>query len=477
MTTQRHTSNSFLPLAVLLAGTFMVVLDFFIVNVALPSMQRSLGAGASATEWVLAGYGVALATLLITAGRLGDAFGRRRLFTIGMVVFTLASAACGASPDAGVLVAGRVAQGIGAALLSPSVLSIIGVLYQGQDRTRALGAYGLVLGLAAVGGQLLGGALMTLDPAGLGWRSVFLINLPIGALALAFTRALVPESRAAARAQLDPLGTLLLTDGLVALVIGLVEAPRHGWPLWSWGVLGGAVAFFAALLLQQRGRLRRGRTALLDPALVRERSFAAGLGLQVLFWAGQASFFLVLALYLQEGRHLSPLQAGGVFTITAAAYLATSLRAPQFTAMHGRRVVVAGALTLCAGHAALLLTAQSIGTGGSTWLLAPGLLLVGAGMGLCVTPLTAISLAPLAEKSAGAASGALSTVQQLGNAIGVAVTGAIFFGGLGGGFAHAFALSAAQLAGLLLAVALLARLLPAPAPRHPARGEMAIADA
>jgi EmrB/QacA subfamily drug resistance transporter len=462
-----------MPLAVLLAGTFMVVLDFFIVNVALPSMQRSLGAGASATEWIVAGYGVSLAALLITSGRLGDAFGRRRVFACGLALFTLASAACGAAPDAGVLVAARVLQGVGAALLSPSVLSIIGVLYRGQERTRALGAYGLVLGLAAVGGQLLGGVLMKLDIAGLGWRSVFLINVPIGVLALAAARSLVPESRAPVRAQLDPLGTLLLTDALVALLLGLVEGPRHGWPLWSWGALGAAAAMAGALLAQQRARLRQGRGALLDPALLRERAFAAGLSLQVLFWAGQASFFLVLALYLQEGRHLSPLQAGGVFTITAAAYLATSLRAPALTALHGRRVIALGALTLCAGHCALALASLE---GGGIWTLAPGLALAGAGMGLCVTPLTAISLAPIAEQSAGAASGALSTVQQLGNAVGVAVTGAIFFGATAGGFAHAFALSAAQLAGLLFAVALLTRLLP-PARARAERRQVVLADA
>ena len=321
MHTRSFTSHRFVPLAVLLAGTFMVVLDFFIVNVALPSIQGRLHANAGSTEWVVAGYGLALAAFLITAGRLGDAFGRRRLFICGLALFTAASAACGAAPDPTLLILARIVQGVGAALLSPSVLSIIGVLYAGEERTRALTIYGLVLGLAAVGGQLIGGVLIHLDIAGLGWRSCFLINLPIGGAAIAVTPLLVPESRAERRVGIDPLGTLLSTSALVALILPLVEGRQHGWPLWSWVCLAAAPVLAGLLLTQQRSRLRRGGAALLDPSILRERAFSAGLGLQVLFWAGQASFFLILALYLQEGRHLSALSAGAVFTIAAAAYL------------------------------------------------------------------------------------------------------------------------------------------------------------
>jgi EmrB/QacA subfamily drug resistance transporter len=478
MSTQRLTSNRFAPLLVLFAGTFMVVLDFFIVNVALPSMQRQLRAGAGSTEWVVAGYGIALAAFLITAGRLGDAFGRRRLFVCGLALFTLASALCGAAPDPSSLVIARVIQGLGAGLLSPSVLSIVGVLYDGSARTRALALYGLVLGLAAVGGQLIGGVLIHLDVAGLGWRSCFLINVPVGLGALLLAPTLVPESRATKREALDPWGTLLLTDALLALVLPLVEGRQHGWPLWSWCCLGAAVLLLGLLVLQQRARARRGTSTLLAPSLLRERAFSGGLGLQLCFWAGQASYFLVLALYLQEGRGMSALASGAIFTLLAASYLAASTQAPRLTARYGRVLVLAGALTLAAGHLALLAAVASVGTGGSVWALAPGLLLAGAGMGLCITPMTAIALAPLLQESAGAASGALSTVQQVGNSIGVAVTGVIFFGALGGGFAHAFELSLGELAALLVAVGLLSRVLPARAgaPAAPAQG-VALADA
>ncbi len=475
MLSRRPTSSRFLPLVVLMAGTFMVVLDFFIVNVALPSIQRHLHAGPGAAEWIVAGYGIALAGFLITAGRLADAHGRRRLFSIGLALFTLASGACGVAPDPTALVVARVVQGIGAALLTPSVLSIIGVLYDGEDRIRALSVYGLVMGLAAVGGQLIGGLLIDSGIAGLGWRACFLINVPVGVAALALTPILVPESRAATRGQLDPFGTVLAATGLVALVLPLIEGRQHGWPVWTWCSLAAAPVLLGALVAQQRRRAGDGRAVLLDPALLRERAFAAGLGLQIVFWAGMASFFLVLAIYLQEGRGLGPLGAGLVFTILAAAYLAGSIRAPELTGRHGRRLVLGGALTLAAGHVALLVAVAAVGTGGSIWTLVPGLVLAGAGMGLCITPLTAISLAPVGPEGSGAAAGALSTVQQVGNSVGVAVTGVIFFGAGAGGWGHAFELALLELAGLLVTVAALSRILPSPP--EGARSGVGLADA
>src|SRR5690242_7050103 len=224
-------------LPVVLAGTFMVVLDFFIVNVAMPAMQADLHAGTGALEWVVAGYGLTFATLLITAGRLGDQFGRRRLFSAGLALFTLASAACGLAWSPATLVAARLVQGAAAALLSPQVLSVIGVAYTGPDRVRALSVYGIALGLAAAGGQLVGGVLVQADVAGLGWRSCFLINVPIGVAALALAPRLVPESRAAGAPRLDLTGTLLLTAGLTAIILPLVEGRRHGWPEWTWASL------------------------------------------------------------------------------------------------------------------------------------------------------------------------------------------------------------------------------------------------
>ena len=462
----RSSASRWLPLPVVLAGTFMVVLDFFIVNVALPSMQADLGASDSAIEWVIAGYALTSAVFVITAGRLGDRFGRRRLFSAGLALFTVASLACGAAATPLQLVVARLIQGVAGAMLTPNVLSIIGVLYSGQDRLRALSVYGTSLGLAAVGGQLIGGALIALDPAGLGWRSCFLINVPVGVAALAMAPRVIPESRQPGAPRLDRVGTLLATAALTAVVLPLLEGRQHGWPAWTWLSLCAAPVLLAVFVAHQRRLTRRGGSPLLDVSLFAHRSFSGGLLTQLCFWAGQASFFVVLALYLQNGRGLDPLPAGLVFTILAVAYVAASMRSPALTARYGRAVIAAGALVLACGHGLLLGAVSDVGVGGSLVVLVPGLLFVGAGMGLVLAPLASTILQSLEPERAGAASGMLTTMQSVGNALGVAVTGVIFFGALHSGYARAFELALAELGILLVLVAALTRLLP----RRPGEG-------
>ncbi|HEX5224958.1 MAG TPA: MFS transporter, partial [Solirubrobacteraceae bacterium] len=333
--------------------------------------------------------------------------------------------------------------------------------FRGPDRARALGVYGLVMGLAAVSGQLIGGVLVQADLAGLGWRACFLINVPVGAVALALAPRLVPESHGQRDGAIDFAGTALATLAATAIVLPLVEGRQLGWPLWTWVVLALAPVLLAAFAAQQRQLARAGGRPLISPELFAQRSFAAGLLAQLVFWGGQASFFLVFALYLQQGRGLSALDAGLVFTILAIAYVGASARAPELVERYGRGLIAFGATSLALGHGLLLAAVAAIGTGGSVLAMLPGLLLVGVGMGLVIVPLTTTIMSTMRPEQAGAASGALSTVQNLGNAIGVAVTGAVFFGALHHGYAHAFELSLAQLGGLLLAVALLTRLLPA----------------
>jgi EmrB/QacA subfamily drug resistance transporter len=450
------------PLPVLMCGTFMIVLDFFIVNVALPSIQSRLHAGAGATEWVVAGYGLTFAVFLITAGRLGDRYGRRSIFCAGMALFILASAACGMAPTAGVLVAARLAQGLGGALISPAVLAIIGVSYPGPARVRAITIYGMVMGLAAAGGQLLGGLAIQLNPLGLGWRAVFLVNVPVGLVALAFSRRQITESRAEHAVSLDLRGMALVTLALTALVLPLVEGTQLHWPAWAWASLASVPVVLGLLAASQLRAARAGGAPLLDPALFRQRALATGLGTQLAFWCGQASFFLVLALYLQLGLGLSPLRAGLMFSVLAAAYLAASLRAPALTLRYGRSMITAGAGTLAAGDAVLLRTVATVhgsGIGAAIWLT-PGLILAGLGMGLAITPLATTVLAHVDPGRAGALAGAMSTMQQVGNAVGVAVTGVIFFGAVRHGYPRALELSLGQLGCLLLLVAALSRLLP-----------------
>jgi EmrB/QacA subfamily drug resistance transporter len=437
----------------------MVVLDFFIVNVALPSIATELRAGESSLEWVVAGYGLTFAAFLITAGRLGDEFGRRRVYALGLALFTAASAACGLAPSPTTLVLARVAQGVAGAIVMPQVLSIIGVTYRGPDYARAFSAYGVALGLAAVGGQVIGGALVQTDVLGLGWRGCFLINVPIGLAALALTPRLVPESRAPERSRMDLAGALLLAAGLVAILLPLIEGRQHGWPAWTWMSLGVAPLLLADFVWQQARKARRGAPSLLDLTLFRERTFSAGLVTQLFLASAQASFFVYLAFYLQDGRGLNPLEAGGVFTILAFAYVVVSGPAPALTERFGRTVVAAGGACLAAGLALLAVATGEVGVAGSILVLVPGLLLIGAGIGLCYTPLTSTVMSGIDGARAGAASGAMSTIQQVGYALGVAITGLIFFSTHD--IAHAFELSLIQMSVLAAGIVVLARLLPA----------------
>ncbi|MFJ8625926.1 MFS transporter [Kitasatospora sp. NPDC093550] len=305
-------------LPVVLTATFMTALDIFVVNVALPSLQGDLGAGPAAVQWVMAGFSLALAAGLVTAGRLGDRYGRRRVFGLGLALFTLASAGCGLAPTAAALVGARVVQGLAAALMGPQVLAILRTAFSGPAQARAFARYGLTMGVGAVFGQLIGGLLIRADLFGLGWRSCFLINLPIGLAALVMVRRCLPESRAAQRPGLDPVGVLLVTTALTALVLPLIQGPSLGWPLWTVLCLGASVVLLAAFAAHQhRTTTHRGEgagTALVDTRLFRSRAFSAGVLAQLAFWLGQGSFFLVLALHLQFGRGLDALGAGLVFT-------------------------------------------------------------------------------------------------------------------------------------------------------------------
>jgi EmrB/QacA subfamily drug resistance transporter len=454
------TSSRWAALPVLLMGTFVIVMDFFIVNVAFPSMQTSLHAGPSAVEWVIAGYGLTFASLLIASGRLGDRFGRRRLFALGLGLFVVASAACAFAPDATSLVVARLVQGSAAAMISPNVLSIIGVIYTGFDRVRAISVYGITLGIAAASGQFIGGLLIAANLLGLGWRTIFLINVPIGLVALILCRRFIPESRANQPRPLDLVGMVLVTAGLTAVVLPLIEGPLLSWPRWSWLSLALAVPVLTAFVAYELRVAQKGRAPLIDPALLGKRSLSAGLVTQLALWCSMASFFLVLALYLQHGREMDPLQAGSVFTILAGAYLIASLRAPALTTRFGRSLITIGGVCMATGFVAMLAAVDAVGTGGSAWALVPGLVMVGAGQGLTITPLTTTVLSHAEPERAGAVSGILSTTQQIGTALGVAVTGAIFFTAVHDGYAKAFTSSLIELLCVTSAMIVLSRFLP-----------------
>ena len=358
------------PLAVMLTGTFMIVLDFFIVNVAIPSMQRHLHASAAGVEWVVTAYGLTYGVGLITGGRLGDRYGRRRMFMLGLAVFTLASLACGLATNIEMLNVSRAIQGLGAAVAGPQTLAMIGLTYAGRQRVTAVTAYGVSLGLAAVLGQLFGGVLIQANLLGLDWRSCFLVNLPVGVIALAAARRVLTESRAPAGDSIDLVGTVLVTAGLVAVILPLVDGRQAHWPVWAWALLAAAGPILAGFAGHQTWRRRHGKTPLVDLSVLADRTVGAGLVATGVFYAAMASFFVVLALYLQEGRGLSALGSGAVFTVVGAGYLAASMVPQSVMGRLGRQWPALGGVVMAAGYVALALTsarpaAHQADTGGS----------------------------------------------------------------------------------------------------------------
>lgn len=446
-------------LLVLLAATFMTSLDVFIVNVAIPAVQGDLHAGSAAVQWVAAGFALAVATGLVTAGRLGDIHGRRRVFAVGLALFTATSAACGLAPTAGALVAARVLQGLSAALMGPQVLAILRTAWSGGAQARAFSMYGMTMGVGAVFGQLIGGLLIRADVLGLGWRACFLINVPVGLAALAAVPRVLAESRAPRRPRLDNTGVALSTAAVVALVLPLIQGRELGWPLWTWLSLAASAGLFAAFAAHQ-GRLgAAGGDPVLDLALFRQRGFTPAALAQLVFWSGQGPFFLVLALYLQAGRGLAALGSGVVFLAIGGGYLLTSTAADRLAARLGARILPAGALLMAAGMGALWAAVHACGTTGSLWALTPGLFLDGVGMGMVIAPLTHTALGSVPAPMVGAASGLVATVQQVSGALGIALVGIVFYGAVGSGapgrYPHATGLALAALLGVELLLAAL----------------------
>ncbi|MBR7830823.1 MFS transporter [Actinospica sp. MGRD01-02] len=462
-TDARH--NSPFTLIVLLTGVFMALLDFFIVNVALPDTQHDLHASSAGIQWVVAGYGLALASALVTGGRLGDLFGRKRMFVLGLLVFAAASAACGLAPNPGVLIGARVAQGIGAALFMPQILGVIGAAFSGAWQARAFTGYGLTAGLGAVFGQLIGGSLIQANLFGLGWRSIYWINVPIGlAAALLAVRAL-PSVPRGGRTRLDPVGGLLLTLAVVALVLPLVEGRQDGWPAWTWACLAASPVLLGLFYVHQRRLIGRGGEPVLNPVLFTQRSFAAGMPIALVYNTGVASFFFVLALYLQQGRGMSALDSGLLFIAVGLPYLATSMRSGTLAARFGRKLMTVGCVGQAAGYALLDLTAHEAGVGRSVLWLAPAMAVVGATMGLAYAPMFGVVLAGVDRQHASSASGLLSTVQQVGGATGIALAGIVFFDALGArptaaAYTAAFGVALLLLTAITLVAAALMRLLP-----------------
>ncbi len=435
--TQAGYPRRWLAAIVMIVGALMDMIDVTIVNVALPSIRRDLHASATELEWVVSGYMLAFAAALIIAGNLGDLFGRKRLFLSGAALFGLASLGAGLSASGAELIAARVVQGAAAAAMAPQVLATFRVIFAGEERGKAFGLYGAMLGVASAVGLLLGGVLTEANLFGWGWRSVFFVNVPVAACALIAGARWVPETRDPDARRPDVPGAALLAGSLIAIVYPLLEGRQLGWPTWVWPLIGAGLAGLGALgLLEARRSRRPGRAAAIAPllraGLFRLPAFAAGLGVQLAFSAGLQGFFLACTLWLQIGEQFSPLKAGLTAVAFSAGSFAAAPAATPLAQRHGRGVLTSGALLMAAGILGVSVAARHVGVNGSPWPVVPGLAVAGAGLALLIIPLVNVVLAAVPAAVAGGASGLFSTAQQLGGALGVALSGTVFFGYLGG---------------------------------------------
>jgi EmrB/QacA subfamily drug resistance transporter len=418
-------------LIVILAATFMAILDNNIVNVAIPSIQRELQTTFAQIELVIASYALAYAVMLVTGGRLGDLYGRKRLFQTGMLGFTLASLLCGIAPNASVLIGARILQGLAASLMIPQVLALIQVNFFAKERGIAFGFYGATFGLASIAGQIIGGFLISSNAFGLGWRNVFLINVPIGILAVLAAFPLIRESTADIARRLDPVGVGLLTAGLLLLVYPLVEGRNAGWPAWTFVCMAFAIPVLALFLLYEQRETRTGGEPLLPLSLFRERSFDLGMVTLLVFYGGLSSFFFVLSLYLQIGLGFSALTAGWTFVPLSLSFALSSLASPRLVPLLGAWVVRGGTIIMIVGDLWTLLIVQQAGLVVQEQQLLLPFLVMGMGEGMVLAPLIPMILSNIQAQHAGAASGVLTTTMQIAGALGVAVIGLIFFGALG----------------------------------------------
>jgi MFS family permease len=381
----------------------------------------------------VSGYVLAFATVLITMGRLGDLYGRKRIFLIGVVGFTIASALAAFAPTADVLVISRFIQGLFAATMVPQVLSIVQVLYSPKDRAGPLGAFGAVTGLAAVAGPLLSGILVTHDVAGLAWRSIFVINLPIGVLLVIGGWFLIPETKSRHRTSIDIPGVILISLALFLVTFALIEGRPRSWAWWIWALIVVSAVLAVVFVRYQRQVESQDGTPLVPPSLFTDRGYASGAVTSFAFFGSIGAYFFVVTLYLQLGLHFSPINSAlATLPFSIGAFLASGASVPLVDKF-GKGLVTCG-LTMFTG--AIAWTAQTIshhGNGLEKWDLVGPMLLGGAGLAFAAVPLLDVALANIDVKHAGAASGVFGTFQQVGGALLLAIVGVVFFQTVGAG--------------------------------------------
>lgn len=416
-----------IALCVVLSAAFIDMLDVTIVNVAVPAIQTGLGANYGDVQWLVAGYTLAFGALLITGGRLGDMVGRRRMFMIGTAGFALASLLCGLAQSPEMLIGGRVASGLFAAAMVPQVLAIIHVTFPQSEIGKVIGLYGAIVGLAVVAGPLVGGLLVSADVFGLGWRAVFLINVPIGIAAMVIGYRTISESRSPHPLRADLAGMVLVSLGLGLTIFGLIQGREAGWPAWSLGCIVGGIAVLGVFAAQQRARFRSRGDSLVALSLFGNRGFGPGIAVQLIFNAAVASFFIVWTLFMQHGLGWSPVHAGlTALPYSIAVAVSGGLSMQVFVPRLGRTTLVLGSLVMAAGVLLFALEMIWFGLSVTSLDLVVPLLLIGLGMGGVVAPLINLLIAEVPPQDAGSASGVINTAAQFGGAAGIALIGLVF---------------------------------------------------
>jgi MFS family permease len=434
LSTRTSTGNALSPasrlgpvLTVLLTATFVVQFDFFVVNVAAPSVEHDLGAGSAALELIVGGYAFAYAGGMVTGGRLGDMLGHRRMFVIGACAFAVASLLCGIAANPGELVAARLVQGLAGAAMAPQVLAVITADFPNEMKPKAMAGYGVAAGLGSIAGQILGGALVQADVAGLGWRLIFLINVPICAVIALLAPRVLPAPKNQHRTRLDPVGVLGLCAALALLLVPLTLGHSEGWPVWTWICMACSLPLFALTLRWEQALGKRGGSPVLVLSLFRSHSFRTGMIASAAFMLYFGSFMFTLTLLLQSGLDLNPFKAGLVFSPMGILFTATSMVGRRLIARYGMKALVWSSLVAVLG---LLLLALRLffaqADVGIVWIVV-FLCLIGGGNGVILPALYGATLMQVRPKDAGTASGILTTTQQFASSSGVAVIGAVFF--------------------------------------------------
>jgi len=446
-----------LVLGIILCAEIMDLLDATIVNLAATPIERALGGGSSTVQWVVGAYTLAFAVALVVGGRLGDKFGRKNLFVIGAAGFTVASLACAVAQDPTFLITARVAQGFIGALLIPQGFGIMKEVFPPEDLGKAFASFGPVIGLSAVAGPLLGGVLVDADLFGLGWRVVFLINLPIGILAVVGAMRFIPRSTRQADLRLDPLGVALLAAASLMLIFPLIQGHELDWPWWTFVLMAAAIPVFGLFGWHER----HGTAPLIEPSLLRNRAYVSGVGVIMLGFAGMIGFSLVFNVFVQAVLGFSPLRAafaGCAYALgmAVAAAVGSAVLVPRF----GRRVLTIGFLTMMVGAGLMALTVQLTGLTAQAWQFLPAGFVFGIGGGLAIVPVFSIILAGVSDREVGSASGLLNALQQLGGTIGVAVSGTLFFELLAKGPLHAMEVTTLVAAVFVFGALVLVQLLP-----------------